>query len=70
MNSYKTIYLYISEVKIPSFNLFSFLFFLFSTGLQSGRCSPAKHGGAYFSAVYGFIKDPIVAPGLFEIQEV
>ena len=31
--------------------------------VQSGRCSRAKHGGAYFSAVYGFMKDPIVAPG-------
>ena len=37
--------------------------------VQSGRCSPAKHGGAYFSAVYGFMKDPIAAPGPFEIQE-
>ena len=37
--------------------------------VQSGRCSPAKHGGAYFSAVYGFMKDPIAAPGQYENQE-
>ena len=37
--------------------------------IQSGRSSLAKHGGAYFSAVYGFMKDPIAAPGPFEIQE-
>ena len=30
--------------------------------LQSGESSPAKHGGAHFSAVYGSIKDPIAAP--------
>ena len=38
--------------------------------VQSGRCSPAKHGGAYFSAVYGFMKDPTAAPGPYENQEV
>ena len=38
--------------------------------VQSGRCSPAKHGGAYFSAIYGFMKDPIAAPGPYENQEV
>ena len=38
--------------------------------LQSGRSSLAKHGGAYFSAVYGFMKDPIAAPGPYENQEV
>ena len=37
--------------------------------IQSGASSLAKHGGAYFSAVYGFIQDPIAAPGPFEIQE-
>ena len=36
--------------------------------LQSGASSLAKHGGAYFSAVYGSIQDPIAAPGLFDIQ--
>ena len=36
--------------------------------LQSGASSRAKHGGAYFSAVYGSIQDPIAAPGLFDIQ--
>ena len=37
--------------------------------LQSGQCSRAKHGDAYFSAVYGFMKDPIAAPGPYENQE-
>ena len=37
--------------------------------LQSGRCSPAKHGDAYFSAVCGSIQDPIAAPGPYENQE-
>ena len=37
--------------------------------LQSGRSSLAKHGGAYFSAVNGSIKDPIAAPGPYENQE-
>ena len=36
--------------------------------LQSGASSLAKHGGAYFSAVYGSLQDPIAAPGLFDIQ--
>ena len=31
--------------------------------LQSGASSRAKHGGAYFSAVYGSIEDPMAAPG-------
>ena len=30
--------------------------------IPSGRSSPAKHGDAYFSAIYGFMKYPIVAP--------
>ena len=30
---------------------------------QSGASSLAKHGGAYFSAVYGSIEDPVAAPG-------
>ena len=37
--------------------------------LQSGASSRAKHGGAYFSAVYGFMKGPIAAPRLYENQE-
>ena len=37
--------------------------------VQSGRSGLAKHGGAYFSAVYGFTKDPIAAPGPYENQE-
>ena len=36
--------------------------------IQSGASSPAKHG-AYFSAVYGSIQDPIAAPGPYENQE-
>ena len=35
----------------------------------SGTSCPAKHGYAYFSAVYGPIKDPIAAPGPYENQE-
>ena len=31
--------------------------------LPSGASSLAKHGGAYFSAVYGSIEDPVAAPG-------
>ena len=38
-------------------------------GVQSGASSLAKHGGAYFSAVYGSIQDPIAAPGPYENQE-
>ena len=37
--------------------------------VQSGRSSLAKHGDAYFSVVYGFMEDPIAAPGLYENQE-
>ena len=37
--------------------------------LQSGASSRAKHGGAYFSAVRGSMKDPIVVPGRDEVQE-
>ena len=36
--------------------------------VQSGASSLAKHGGAYFSAVYGSIQDPIAAPGPYENQ--
>ena len=38
--------------------------------VQSGRSSLAKHGGAYFSAIYGSIEDPIAVPGPYENQEV
>ena len=31
--------------------------------------SRAKHGGAYFSAVYGYIEDPMAAPGPYETPE-
>ena len=34
--------------------------------VQSGASSQAKHGGAYFSAVYGSIEDPLAAPGPYE----
>ena len=42
---------------------------IFLTNLQSGASSHAKHGGAYFSAVRGSIKDPIAVPGRDEVQE-
>ena len=42
----------------------------FLTCIQSGASSLAKHGGAYFSAVNEFMKDPIDAPGVYENQEV
>ena len=38
-------------------------------GVQSSASSPAKHGDAYFSAVYGSVQDPIAAPGPYENQE-
>ena len=41
----------------------------FHLKVQSGASCLAKHGGAYFLAVYGFIKDPIAAPGPYENQE-
>ena len=41
---------------------------VFFFNIQSGASSLAKHGGAYFSAVFGSIQDPIAAPGLFDIQ--
>ena len=34
--------------------------------IQSGASSRAKHGGAYFSAVYGSIEDPMAAHGPYE----
>ena len=37
--------------------------------LQFGASSLAKHGGAYFSAVYGSLQDPIAAPRPYENQE-
>ena len=42
---------------------FHFLWGFHSQQLQSGASSQAKHGGAYFSAVYGSIEDPMAAPG-------
>ena len=53
--------------------LFTFISFLGkkkSFIIQSGRSSLAKHGGAYFSAIYGSIEDPIAVPGPYENQEV
>ena len=35
----------------------------------SGRSSRAKNGGAYFSAVYASIKDPMAPPGPYETLE-
>ena len=40
-----------------------------SRKVQSGASSRAKHGGAYFSAVRGSMKDPIAVPGRDEVQE-
>ena len=37
--------------------------------IQSGASSRAKHGGAYFLAVIGSIKDPIAVPGRDLVQE-
>ena len=34
--------------------------------IQSGASSQAKHGGAYFLAVYGSIEDLLAAPGPYE----
>ena len=34
--------------------------------VQSGASSCAKHGGAYFSAVYGSIKDMMAALGPYD----
>ena len=36
--------------------------------VQSGASSLAKQGGAYFSAVYRSIEDPMLAPRLYDIQ--
>ena len=41
-----------------------------SGSLQSGASSRAKHGGAYFSAIRGSIKDPIAVPGGHEVTGV
>ena len=49
---------------------FSQIFLQIFKKIQSGACSPAKHGDAYFSAVYGFMKDPIATPGPYKHQEV
>ena len=38
--------------------------------VQSGASSQAKHGGAYFSAVSGSIKDPTAVPGWHEVPGV
>ena len=38
--------------------------------IQFGASSRAKHGGAYFSAVRGSIKDPIAVPGRHEVTGV
>ena len=38
--------------------------------IQSGASSQAKHGGAYFSAVSGSIKDLIAVPGWHEVPGV
>ena len=50
------------------FNIWGICYLAIRYLLQSGASSLAKHGGAYFSAVYGSLQDPIAAPGLFDIQ--
>ena len=40
--------------------------FCIKYNVQSGASGLAKNGGAYFSAVYGSVKDPIAAPGPYE----
>ena len=45
------------------FDMIFYLYQYFVNYLQSGASSLAKHGGAYFSAVYGSIEDPVAAPG-------
>ena len=55
-----------SDSKVPQVCLYKHIYI---AQLQSRLSSPAKHGDAYFSAVFGFMKDPIAAPGPFEIQE-
>ena len=37
--------------------------------LQLATSSRVIHRGAYFSVVYGSIKDPMAAPGLYETLE-
>ena len=42
----------------------------FGPYVQSSASSRAKHGGAYFSAVRGSMKDPIAVPGGHEVTGV
>ena len=42
---------------------------IFCNFIQSGASSPAKHGDAYFSSVYGSIQNPIAALRPYENQE-
>ena len=39
---------------------------MYNIYIQSGASRPSKYGDAYFSAVYGPIKDPIAAPEPYE----
>ena len=54
----------------PTHSTFHGNTFTLSMDIQSGASSRAKHGGAYFSAVRGSIKDPIAVPGRHEVTGV
>ena len=66
------LYLYLSEVCISLLetSLGRAPYRRASRFVQSGASSQAKHGGAYFSAVSGSIKDPIAVPGRHEVTGV
>ena len=49
------------EVKLPQMSCKSCLALFFIQVEQSGASNFAKHGGAYFLAVGGSIKDPLAA---------
>ena len=48
------------QPQISTPNIFEFK--MMYSQIQSGASSRAKHGGAYFSGVYGSIEDPMAAP--------
>ena len=58
-------------VKVNEVQFLIFINFIsFLEKIQSGALCCAKHGGAYFSAVRGSIKDPIAVPGGHEVTGV
>ena len=61
--------LYLSTRNFSPQNIGHDILHIYGTGLQSGVSSHPKHGGAYFSAVYGSIEDPLAAPGQYENLE-